>query len=557
MKHRHDYDWIVIGSGFGGSVSALRLAEKGYRVAVLECGRRYADEDFAKSAWDLSRYLWAPYLGLKGILRLTPFKDVFIASVSGVGGGSLGYANTLYRARPEFYTNPQWASLGAWQDTLAPHYDTAEYMLGVAPVEFDSDGDVLLKEMAEHFGVAETYTHTRVGVYFGDEGKTVPDPFFGGEGPERTGCTLCGACMVGCREGSKNTLVKNYLWFAEKNGVEILPERMVTDIRPLDATDGRNGFVVTSRRSGAWFDKDPQNLTARGVVVAAGALGTNRLLASCRHRGSLPRISNMLGELVRTNSESILAVTLPDESLDPTRSVAISSSFYPQPDTHIEFVTYGKHADFMNLLFTVMAGQGNRVTRPLKALARIVRHPIQFLKTLWPLRWSRRTIVLLVMQSLDNAIRFRARPRWLGRGVALSTEQDPEKPNPTFIPAANAAAEWLAKRTGGTPQGMVLESFLNTPTTAHILGGAAIGEDASSGVVDYRNHVFGYENLLICDGAAMPANPGVNPSLTITAITEHAMSHIPPAADARPTADASGVEEAAAAVGEKTDGVPT
>ncbi len=526
---QYDYDWIVIGSGFGGSVSALRLAEKGYKVAVLECGRRYEDHDFAKTTWNLSRYLWAPLVGLKGILRMTPFKDIFIVSISGVGGGSLGYACTLYRARPEFYSNPQWSGLGDWGASLAPHYETAEKMLGVTPVAFDSDGDILLQEMAEHFGVGETYTHTRVGVFLGESGKTVADPYFDGEGPDRTGCTRCGACMVGCREGAKNTLVKNYLWFAERKGVDIKPGREVTDVRPLGAADGSEGYAVTSVTPGILPNRDRQTLRARGVVFAAGALGTNRLLARCKHRGSLPALSDQLGELVRTNSESVLAVTLPDDSRDVTKSVAISSSFYPRPDTHIEFVTYGRKADFMSFLFTVLAGKGTRLTRPLKALARIVRHPLQFLRILWPFRWARRTIVLLVMQSLDNAIRFKAVRRWFGNDVRLTTEQDPEKPNPTFIPVANEAAEWLAEKTGGIPQGMILESFLNTPTTAHILGGAAIGEDESSGVVDARNRVFGYENLMICDGSTMPANPGVNPSLTITAIAEHAMSHVPAA----------------------------
>jgi cholesterol oxidase len=524
----HDYDWLVIGSGFGGSVSALRLAEKGYRVAVLECGRRFRDEDFAKTTWQLSRYFWLPGLGLKGVLRLTPFNDIFIASGCGVGGGSLGYANTLYRARPAFFRDPQWAGLESWEKALAPHYDTAERMLGVTDVEFDADGDRVLRELGAHFGVEDTYGHTRVGVFFGEPGETVPDPYFGGEGPERTGCIRCGSCMVGCREGAKNTLVKNYLWFAERRGVEVLPERMVTDVRPLGEPDGSQGYVVTSQRSGAWLRKETRHLTARGVVLAAGALGTNRLLASCKHRGSLPRVSDRLGALVRTNSESILAVTLPDDRMDFTQSVAISSSIYPDPDTHIEFVTYGRGGGAMSFLYTVLTGKGTRLTRPMQALAIAARHPLRFLRTLSPFNWSRRTVLLLVMQTLDNAIRFRAKRRLFGRGVRLTTEQDPEKPNPTFIPVANRAAEWVAERYDGTPQAVVFESILNIPTTAHLLGGAVIGEDDESGVVDARNCVFGYENLLVCDGSAVPANPGVNPSLTITALAEHAMSHLTP-----------------------------
>ncbi len=524
-----DYDWLIVGSGFGGSVSALRLAEKGYRVGVLECGRRYRDEDFAATTWDLRRFLWAPFLGLRGILRLTPFKDVFIASGAAVGGGSVVYACTLYRAAPEFFANPQWADLNDWAAALKPHYDTAERMLGVNQVPFESDSQKLLKEAAAHFGVEHTFRRTPVGIYFGEPGKSVPDPYFGGSGPSRSGCTRCGACMVGCRVGAKNTLLKNYLWFAEKAGAEVLPEHEVVDVRPLGAADGSEGYRVTTQRPGAWLRKARRTFTARGVVMAAGALGTNRILARCKHGGSLPGICDRLGELVRTNSESVLAVRLPDDKLDPSHDVAISASMHPRPDTHIEFVTYGPRGDFMSTLFTVLTGDGTRVTRPLMLIGNILRHPIRFVKGQWPFGWGRRTVVFLVMQSLDNAIAFRAKRRWFGRGVKLTTEQDPEKPNPTFIEAGNRAAEWLAERTGGIAQSMMLEALANIPTTAHILGGAVIGRDVASGVIDRHNRVFGYHNLLVCDGAAMPANPGVNPSLTITALTEHAMSHIPPA----------------------------
>ena len=525
-----DYDWIVIGSGFGGSVSALRLAEKGYRVAVLECGRRFEDEDFAETTWQLGRYHWMPKLGLKGILRLTVFKDVFIASGCGVGGGSLGYANTLYRARPAFFADRQWGELGDWERELTPHYDTAERMLGVADYPLEGPADLLLKEYGEELGVGDTYKHTRVGAFFGEPGRTVPDPYFGGEGPDRSGCIGCGSCMVGCRHNAKNTLRKNYLWFAEKLGVEILAERQVADIRPVEggAEDGSDGYEVTSERSGAWFRKRRSTLRARGVVVAAGALGTNQLLANCRHRGSLGRISERLGELVRTNSESVNAVTAPSDERDFAKSVAISSSIYPDPDTHVEVVTYGPRADSMSYLFTFLTGEGSALRRPLMWIGQALRHPIRFMRLLWPFRWSTRTVILLVMQTLDNAIRLRPKRKLLGRGVRLQTEQDPEKPNPTYIPAAEAVARWFAERTGGIAQGGLTESILNIPTTAHILGGAVIGADPERGVVDAENRVFGYENLLVCDGAAVPANPGVNPSLTITALAERAMSRVPP-----------------------------
>ncbi len=526
----HDFDWIVIGSGFGGSVSALRLAEKGYRVAILECGRRYRDEDFAKSTWNFRRYYWMPKLGLRGIFRMTVFKDVFIVSGSGVGGGSLGYANTLYRARPAFFRDPQWGELGDWESELAPHYETAERMLGVADYPLEGPADLLLQEYGEEIGVGETYNQTRVGAYFGEPGKEVPDPFFGGDGPPRSGCIGCGSCMVGCRHNAKNTLPKNYLWFAEKLGVQVLPERQATDIRPVDGgtDDGSDGYVVTHERSGAWLRNRRATLTAGGVVIAAGALGTNELLQNCRHHGSLPHVSARLGELVRTNSESINAVTAPSDERDFAKSVAISSSIYPDPDTHVEVVTYGHGGDSISFLFTLLTGKGTKLTRPLLWLGQLLRHPIRSLRALWPFAWSRRTLILLVMQTLDNAIRLRPKRRLLGRGVKLQTEQDPEKPNPTFIPAADAVTRWMAERTGGIAQSGLTEAVFNIPTTAHILGGAVIGADPEHGVIDAGNRVFGYENLMVCDGAAIPANPGVNPSLTITALAEHAMSRIDP-----------------------------
>jgi cholesterol oxidase len=526
-QNSFDFDWLVIGSGFGGSVSALRLSEKGYSVGVLECGRRFADHEFPRSTADLRRYFWRPRLGMKGIFRLTTFRDVVVVSGCGVGGGSLGFANTLYVPPTAFFEDRQWAEMADWEAELAPHYEEAQRMLGVVENPYDDPADQLLRELGEELGVADTYKKTPVGVFFGEAGKTVPDPYFGGEGPERTGCLLCGRCMVGCVHGAKNTLVKNYLHFAEKRGAQVLAERTVTDIRPLGSADGADGYEVVSVRSGAWLRKDRRVHRVRGVVVAAGPLGTNKLLQRCRLGGSLPRISPRLGELVRTNSESVLTVTVPESYPDDLiKRVAITSSIYPDPNTHIETVTYGNDGDSMHRLYTLLVGDGTRLTRPLKLLGQILMHPGRLAKVLFPRRWSRRTIILLVMQTLDNAIALRPRKGPFG-SLWLRTEQDSERPNPTFIPVANQAAEWFAKRTGGIAQSSVFEALFNIPTTAHILGGAVIAADAEHGVVDARQRVFGYESLLVCDGSAIPANVGVNPSLTITALAEHAMSHVP------------------------------
>jgi len=493
---------------------------------VLECGRRFEDSELPKSTWDLRRYFWAPRLGMRGIFRLTYFKDVGIVSGSGVGGGSLGYANTLYVPPRPFFDDRQWNGLNDWESELAPHYDEAQRMLGVVDYDEDDEAAKLLSEFGRELGVSDTDTRTRVGVFLGEPGKTVPDPFFGGEGPPRTGCTRCGRCMVGCPHGAKNSLVKNYLWLAERRGAKVMADREVVDIRPIGAADGSDGYYVTTERPGAWFRRKRQVHTARGVVVAAGALGTNKLLANCRHNGSLPQISDRLGELVRTNSEVILAVTAPDDSVDYTKRVAISSSIYPDPYTHIETVVYGHSGGAIKGLYTLLTGEGTRVTRPLRLFSTLIRHPGRLVKLMTSPGWSRRTIILLVMQTLDNAIALRPKPK-RGGGVSLHTEQDPEKPIPTFIPVANQAAEFFAERMGGIAQSSVGEALWNVPTTAHILGGAVIGADPQHGVVDADQRVFGYENLLVCDGAAVPANPGVNPSLTITALAERAMSRIP------------------------------
>jgi cholesterol oxidase len=496
-------------------------------VAVLECGRRFADADFAERTADFRRYNWIPHLGMRGVLRLSMFKDVFVLSGCGVGGGSLGYANTLYRARPGFYENAQWSQMADWAAELDPFYAEAERMLGVTPYDRDGVADVLLREYGESIGAGETYKRTPVGVFLGEPGKTVPDPYFNGDGPERTGCVRCGNCMIGCRYGAKNTLVKNYLWFAEKLGVRILADRTVTDIRPLGDGTGADGFEVTHERSGALLRHGRASARARGVIVAAGALGTNRLLQRCKLNGSLPQLSDRLGHTVRTNSEAIISVCAPAGSgYDFSDSVAITSSIYTDSDTHIEVVTYGQGGDSQSMLRQLMVTAGRRGTKPLYFALAVMRHPRSALGAFRIRGTSRRSIILLVMQSLDNSMRLKVKRRLPNGSVMLTTEQDPLHPNPDSIPAAYDAARWFAKRIGGTAYSGVTEAVLGIPLTAHILGGAVIGSGPEDGVIDARHRVFGYENLLVCDGAAVPANVGANPSLTITALAERAMSFI-------------------------------
>ena len=522
--HTRDFDWVVVGSGFGGSVAALRLAEKGYRVAVIERGRRYADTELPTAASDFKRFIWAPRLGLRGIMRNVLFRHVFSSTQTGVGGGSLVYGGVLFRAQPGFYDDPQWRGLANWEEALAPHYATAERMLGVATTPWKSTTMQLTHDLGEHFGAGQTFVAAPLGVFFGEPGKTVDDPYFGGKGPARTGCTRCGDCLVGCRTGAANTLTKNYLWFAEKLGVQILDEREVVDVSPVGSPDGSDGYRVMLRGT-ARHRRRRETMTAQGVVIAGGAVGTNQLLADCKHRGSLPRISDRLGALVRTNSEAVLSVLLPEDR-ETWQDVTASSRVILEGDTQIEFLTYGRNGDFMRLMFTVLVGDGTHAVRLLKWLGGVVRHPGRLIATTRR-GWSSRTLMMLVMQPRDNAIRFRAKRRLLGKGYRLVTEVDPDRPAPTYLDVGHRAIEWVAEQTGGIPQSSVFEALGNRPMTAHVLGGAAMASDAAKGVIDDQLRVFGYENLVVCDAAALPANPGVNPALTITALAEYAMSRIP------------------------------
>ena len=521
------YDFIVVGSGFGGSVSALRLAEKGYRVLVVEAGKRFRAEDFAKTSWNLPRYLWLPALGCYGIQRIKLFRDVLVLAGAGVGGGSLMYANTLLAPHDEVFSSSAWPHGADWKERLAPHYATARRILGVTRTPRIWAGDEALAAFAAETGRAGSFTRTEVAVLFGERpGEDVGDPYFGGEGPPRSTCTTCGGCMVGCRFNAKNTLDKNYLFFAEKLGAEIMPETMVTLIEP----DGEGGYLLRTRRSVGALRRGRRTLRARGVVVAAGAMGTTDLLLRCREAGTLLELSPALGRRVRTNSEVLCGVTARTDEVDYSEGIAIASSLYTSADTHIEVVRYSEGSDFMSFLATLQVGPGTRLTRPLKWLGTCLRHPLDFLRSLNPFGWARRSVVLLVMQTIENSIRLVRRRHWYWPfSRRLGSRRDPGQPLiPSYIPVANEAGRAMAKTMGGFPGSAINEALLDIPLTAHILGGACMGSSPQDGVVDEYNRVFGHPGLWVVDGSSVPANLGVNPSLTITAIAEHAMSAIPP-----------------------------
>ncbi|SFR83927.1 cholesterol oxidase [Agromyces sp. CF514] len=535
-----DHDVVIVGSGFGGSVAALRLATKGYGVHVYEAGRRFADDDFAKTSWNLRRYLWAPAIGCFGVQRIHRLPHVMILAGAGVGGGSLNYANTLYEPGPAFFSDPQWGGLAEWQTELAPHYATAKRMLGVVP-EYPHRGPVerIMQGAADDLGVGDTFRRAPVGVYFGKPGETVPDPFFGGDGPDRTGCTLCGNCMVGCRVGAKNTLAKNYLPLAERLGATIEPLRTVTEVRAIDG----GGFAVTSVRTGARLRRDRRTVTAEQVVLAAGTWGTQQLLHRMKDSGALPGLSDALGRLTRTNSEALdgaVAVSVP-ESLGLASGVAITTSFHVDERTHVENVRYGPGSNLMGALATGLVPGGRPLLARLGALiGGALRHPISTLRLSSLRRWSERGIIALVMQTADNSLTLSLRRR-LGRRV-LTSAQGEGDPNPSHLPGAHLAAQAIAARmqaAGGVPasaRGSWPEVF-GIPLTAHFLGGAVVSGSPEHGVVDPFHRVWGHPGLHVVDGAAVPANPGVNPSLTITAMAERALSYWPrrAAVDERPT----------------------
>ena len=521
-----DYDVLVIGSGFGGSVTALRLTEKGYRVGVIEAGDRFDESSYPKTSWDVKKFLFMPDAGCYGIQRIDMVRDCMIVAGAGVGGGSLVYANTLYEPLEAFYRDPQWSHICDWKTELAPYYDQAKRMLGVVENPLRTPSDEVMEKVAGEMGVAESFHPTPVGVFFGagDQapGETVADPYFGGSGPDRKACIACGECMTGCRHHAKNTLLKNYLYLAEQAGAAVHPLTTVTRVRPREG----GGYTVDARWTKAKLSRRSatKTFTAEHVVFSAAALGTQKLLHRLKAEGDLPNLSDRLGYLTRTNSEAILGAIAPDLAVDYSQGIAITSSFHPDEHTHIEPVRYGKGSNFMSLLQTVLTdGDG-----PLPRWR-------TWLREMWTQRrnvgalydfkhWSERTVIALVMQSLDNSIT--TFPKRTPFGWVLSSRQGHGKPNPTWIPAANEAVRRMARIMGGTAGGSVGEPF-NRPLTAHFIGGCTIGDSPESGVVDPYQRVYGYPGLHVVDGSAISANLGVNPSLTITAQAERAMAYWP------------------------------
>ncbi|MEU0191378.1 GMC family oxidoreductase [Streptomyces afghaniensis] len=569
----YDYDVIVVGSGFGGSVTALRLTEKGYRVGVLEAGRRFTRETLPKNSWDLKNYLWAPKLGMYGIQRIHLLGNVMVLAGAGVGGGSLNYANTLYVPPKPFFEDPQWRDITDWQEELKPYYDQARRMLGVRLNPTMTPSDVHLKAAAERMGCGDSFHLAPVGVFFGDgedadgtakakPGQEVPDPYFGGAGPARRACAECGECMTGCRHGAKNTLNENYLYLAEKAGAVVHPLTTVVSV----TDDSRGGYAVATLPTDDRRKAGGRTYRARQVVLAAGTYGTQTLLHRMKAGGQLPYISDKLGGLTRTNSEALVGAQTDDRryrkahgapKVDFTRGVAITSSIHPDENTHIEPVRYGKGSNSMgslSILQVPYAGSGSGTSRVLGFLAHAAKHPLLVLRSLSNRRWSERTIIGLVMQSLDNSLTTYLKPSGVGRGL-LTARQGHGAPNPKQIKAATQSASALAAEINGFAGSNVGE-LMGTPLTAHFLGGCPIGDSRETGVIDPYHRLYGHPGISVVDGAAVSANLGVNPSLTITAQAERAMSFWPNKGESDPRPRQGAAYERLQPVEPKSPAVP-
>ena len=533
-----DFDFIVIGSGFGGSVSALRLAEKGYRVAVMEMGRRWTPDNLPRTSWSIHRWIWRPNLGLRGFFNIQFFRHATIFHGCAVGGGSITYACTLLPPPEKVWEAGSWTGLADWKTEMPQHYETAERMLGVTENRILGPADHLLKKAAEAAGSGHTFYRMNVGIFQPAEGEpgnqTFPDPFFGGEGPARTTCLGCGGCMMGCRYGAKNTLDLGYLYLAEKHGARLFPETRVVNVKPLGgAGDGSAGYEVGTVKSTAWIRRQPRRFTCRGVIFSASSLGTMELLFHPKERSSLPTISSQLGQHVRTNSESLIGARTPGYSQDVSQGIAIGSGIYIDEHTHIEAVRYPNGSDALGFLTTILTNGRpgpQRIALWLKnVIVSLLRHPFKTVRVLQPLGWAREFVVLLCMQALDGEIEMRWQRPWFWPFRKFLVSRGEKVP--TYIPKANEFAQKYAQLTGGFPMSMLPEILFNVPGTAHCIGGCVIADSSNHGVVDSHHRVFNYKNMYICDGSVVAANLGVNPSLTITALAERAMSFIPPAAE--------------------------
>ncbi|MBI2374602.1 MAG: GMC family oxidoreductase [Deltaproteobacteria bacterium] len=523
-----DFDWLIVGSGFGGSVSACRLVEKGYKVGILEAGRRFRSNDFPDTNYALRDYLFAPSLGCFGIQRLTLLSDVMVLSGAGVGGGSLVYANTLLIPTDETFKNSGWLPGRDWREVLRPHYQTVLRMLGAAEVPEDFPADLAIKRAAEKLGRGASFRRQQVGVYFGQSGKEVDDPYFGGKGPKRTGCTFCGGCMVGCRFGAKNTLDKNYLYFAEAGGARVIPSTLAIGISEIPG----GGYAVETRPTDGSDDRTV--FRARRVILSAGVLGTMRLLMESRRRGTLARLSRMLGKKVSTNNEAIIGATARNANIDYSRGVAIGSSVHISADTHVEAVRYSAGSSALSILATLLTDGGSGAPRQLRFLDEIVRHPTDFARSFDKRKWAERTVILLCMQSKESELELDLGHPWywpFSRTIVSRRSQRGVR-IPTYIPEANAFARKVAEVIDGIPTSALNEVLLDVPTTAHILGGAPMGRTPDDGLIDDHHQVFGHEGLYVIDGSSVPSNLGVNPSLTISAMAEYAMSQIATRTDA-------------------------
>ncbi len=522
MPDYMDYDFVIVGSGFGGSVSALRLAEKGYSVLVIEKGKWFKAQDFPKTNLNLKKWLWEPKARFFGFFKMTFLNHVTVLSGVGVGGGSLTWANTMPIPQKEFFNSGSWASLNDWQEDLKPYYQEAYRMLGAVENPVMGPADKVVKDLAKDLEREEYFTKPKVAVHFGEPGKTVADPYFGGKGPDRTGCISCGACMTGCRHNAKNTLDKNYLYLAQQLGTEIIAEKEVYDIRPLDGQSGATGYEVSYKNSLKRGGKT--SVRAKNVIFSGGVLGTVPLLLKLKAKGSLPRLSDKVGCNIRTNNESLLVLTSTERgNKDYTKGIAIGSVLHIDKNSHLEPVRYGRGSSFFKWLTIPSVGHKWLIVRLLGILKLLFTKPLKLLKTFFNKSYSESTMILLFMQTLDSTLRLK-----LGKLTPLkTTKESGEKPS-GYIPEASKLAKLLGRKVKAIPYSNFVDVLLGTPTTAHILGGAVMGTDAKEGVIDKDNHVFGYENMMVCDGSMISANPGVNPSLSITAITERAMAQIAP-----------------------------